>query len=370
MLQEAAHNFSAAGLREGFGEPDVVGLGDRADFLADVLAEDLAQVGAGGVAGLESDEGDEGLALELVGTANNGGFGDVLIGDQSAFDFSSADAVTGDVQHVVNAADDPKVSVFVLPATVAGEVVAGDFGPVNFLVTFQIAPEAAEHAGPRFANDQLAPGVPGHGVALVVDDLRKDAKVRERRGARFGGRCAGQGRDHHRACFGLPPGVHDGAAFAADDFVIPNPRFRVDRLADRAEKAQRSEVVFLGPFNAPLHEGADGRGGGVEDGHAPFLDDAPEAVWFGPIGGPFIHQACGAIGQGAVHDVAMAGHPPDVGRAPEDVFVADVEDVFVRELGLEQIAGRRVKNALGLSGGAAGVENEQRRFTVHLPGGA
>ena len=132
-----------------------------------------------------------------------------------------------------------------------------------------------------------------------------------------------------RAGLGLPPGVHNRAAFLADDFVIPHPGFGVDRLADGAEQAQGTEIVFGGPLRAPFHEGADGGRGGVEDGDAVFGDDAPEAVRLGEIGGALVHEAGGAVGQRAIDDVAVAGDPADVGGAPIDVLVAEIEDYLV-----------------------------------------
>jgi hypothetical protein len=51
--------------------------------------------------------------------------------------------------------------------------------------------------------------------------------------------------DHDRAGLGLPPGVDDRAALAADHLAVPQPRLRVDRLADRAEQPQAGQVVLL-----------------------------------------------------------------------------------------------------------------------------
>jgi hypothetical protein len=39
--------------------------------------------------------------------------------DEGAFDFGGPDAVAGDVEHVVDAADDPEIAVFVATSTVA-----------------------------------------------------------------------------------------------------------------------------------------------------------------------------------------------------------------------------------------------------------
>jgi hypothetical protein len=63
LFEEAAHDFAGAGFGEGFGEADVVGFGDGADFFGDLLAEFVAEGGVGGDAGFDGDEGDEGLAF-------------------------------------------------------------------------------------------------------------------------------------------------------------------------------------------------------------------------------------------------------------------------------------------------------------------
>ena len=64
----------------------------------------------------------------------------------------------------------------------------------------------------------------------------------------FSARGAGQRRDQDAAGLGLPPGVDDRAAAVADDAVVPEPGFGIDRLADRAEQAQRLArgVFFTG----------------------------------------------------------------------------------------------------------------------------
>ena len=69
VAEQAAHDFAAAGFRQGVGEADVVGLGQRADFLADVLLEFLAERFAR-LARLERDEDGDGFALQLVRPAD------------------------------------------------------------------------------------------------------------------------------------------------------------------------------------------------------------------------------------------------------------------------------------------------------------
>ncbi len=156
----------------------------------------------------------------------------------------------------------------------------------------------------------------------------------------------------------------------ADLLAVPHPCFGVDGLADGAEQAERVELEFFDVLVAPLDEGADGGGRGVEDGDLVVVDDFPEARKVGPVGRAFVHEDGGAVLQRAVDDIGVAGDPADVGRAPVDVLVAEVEDVLGGEVGLHGVAAGGVDEALGLAGGAGGVEDVERVFRVEGLGGA
>src|SRR6185295_13963022 len=67
---------------------------------------------------------------------------------------------------------------------------------------------------------------------------------------------------------------------------------------------------------------------------------------------------------------AMASHPAAISGAPEDVLVAIIEDPLERFLDEQVVAGGGVLDSLGFAGGAARVEDEQRRFAVERLGGA
>ena len=317
-------------------------------------------------AGLERDERDERLAFQFIGPTDHRGFGHIRVADQRALDFGRPDAMTGHVEHVVDAAHDPEVTVLVLPATVAGEVGPFDFAPINFLITLRVAPDAAQHVRPRFADDELAAGIAGNRIALVVHHLRYHPEERQCGGAWLGRDRARQRRDHDAAGFSLPPGIHDGTSFAADDFVIPNPGFRIDRFPDRPEQSQGTQVVFLRPLRSPFHERADRGRRGVKNRHAVFGDDTPETVRLRPVRRAFIHQTRRAIGQRPVNHVTVAGHPAHVGGAPVNVGFLNIENILVRELRAEQIAGCGVENPFGFPGRTACIENKQRCFAVHF----
>src|SRR5690606_34426835 len=187
----------------------------------------------------------------------------------------------------------------------------------------------------------------------LVEDVGFDAGQGRLRGARLGRSDAGQRADHDGAGLGLPPGVDDGGAVATDDAAVPDPRLGVDRFTDAAEHPERREVAAAGDLLALLHERADGRGRGVQDRDAVLLHDVPPAARLRVIRRALVHHLRGAVGQRAVHDVAVPGDPADVGGAPEHVtFGFEVEDVAVGVGGLQQVTARRVLDALGLSGRA------------------
>ena len=223
------------------------------------------------VAALERDEGGDGLALEVVGAADDGGFGDLGMGDERRLDFHGAEAVAADVDDVVDAAHEPEVAVGVHARAVAGEVAAGDVGPIGLAVALGIAVDGAGHGGPGLADDEQAAVAGGDGVEVALASgcvttsgwMPKKGRVAE---PGLVGDGAGDGRDHDGAGLGLPPGVDDGAAVVADLLAVPHPGFGVDGLADCAEEAKRVELVLFDVLVAPLDEGANGGGRGVEDG--------------------------------------------------------------------------------------------------------
>ena len=91
--------------------------------LRDVLLQLVARVRAMAFTPcLTRDEADDGLALQLVGPPDDRGLGDGRVRDERALDFRRAEPVAGDVEHVVDAAHDPEVSVLVAARAVAGEV--------------------------------------------------------------------------------------------------------------------------------------------------------------------------------------------------------------------------------------------------------
>ena len=124
--------------------------------------------------------------------------------------------------------------------------------------------------------------------------------------------------------------------------------------------------MLLGIAFAPAHEGADGRGCGVEDAHAILGDDLPEPVLVRVVWRAFVHHGGRPVGKWAVDDVAMAGDPANVCGAPISVIFFDVKDPLESGVSAQQVPCGSVDDALGLAGGAAGIKQVQHVFAVHL----
>ena len=90
----------------------------------------------------------------------------------------------------------------------------------------------------------------------------------------------------------------------------------------------------------------------------------------GQVGAAFIHHHAGAVLQRAVNDVAVAGHPADIGGAPEGVFIAQIENPFRGDVGADRVSAGGVQNAFGFAGGAGSIEQVQRMLGVQRLGRA
>src|SRR5207245_10306051 len=132
-----------------------------------------------------------------------------------------------------------ELSILVATGTVTGQVIARKFAPVLFVVSLPVAVNCSQHRRPRASNNQFAADVRPDVFAIWIYHRWINPKKRERGAARFGRDSAGQGSNHDRAGFGLPPRVNYRAATAADYLLVPHPGLRIDRFADRPEQPQR-----------------------------------------------------------------------------------------------------------------------------------
>ena len=247
--QQAAHDFAGAGFWQVVAETDFLRFRDRADFLADPVAQLQRQSFrflARRTRLLEHHEGADRFACRVIRTAHHGRFGHQRVGYQGRFDFHRAHAVARHVQDVIDAARDGEVARFlVADGAVACQVhlAAQFFREIAGLETLGVVPDRADHRWPwAFYHQDTALAV-RHVLARFVDDGGHDARQWQGAGTGDHRRGAWQRGDHVTTRFRLPEGIDNRAFLAADVLVVPHPRFRIDRLANRTQQTQAAQVV-------------------------------------------------------------------------------------------------------------------------------
>src|SRR6185503_8784730 len=75
-----------------------------------------------------------------------------------------------------------------------------------------------------------------------------------------------------------------------------------------------------------------------------------------------------AVLHGSVDHVGVARDPADIGGAPVDIVVVQIEDVLRCDVGLDRVAAGCVHQTFGFAGRAGGVEDVERIFGVERLG--
>src|SRR5712692_9643305 len=287
--------------------------------------------------------------------------------------------MAGNVDDVVNAAEDPVVAILRLHRAVARHV-----RPVAPVLAFRILavarivlpheasrvlPDGLKAAGPRIAYADVA-GLPRSGrqlLALVVVDDRMDAGDPGTRTAGFHLVDCGDRAAKKPAVLGLPPGIHDHRLALADHLVVPLPDRRFDGLAHRGHVFE-AIVVLRRLVGTVAAQGADRRRRRVEDVDAKLLGDAPGPSGVGVGGYALVDNRRGRERKRAVDDVGVARDPADVCQTPIDVLEVDVLDVLRRPRHVRKVAADGMLATFRLARGAAGVHAQQRRLSPKLHG--
>ena len=175
-----------------------------------------------------------------------------------------------------------------------------------------------------------------------------------------------QGAQHRRGDLRLPPVVHDHAVALARQVLLgPVVGLGVEGFAGAGDEAQAGEVVLGGGRRPVAHPHADGSRGREHQVHAVPLAQLPGDLGAGVVGHALPAEHRGAAGEGAVDDEGVPHDPADVRSAPVDVPVGDLEEGPGQVGHSHQVPAGGVHDALGLAGGAGGVEDEQRILRVH-----
>ena len=132
----------------------------------------LLRVGLG--SRFEYDERAGHLSFDLIVHSDDGALGDRGVASNGGFKGPGGETVAGDVDHVVGAAHDVEITVFIDVPAITGGVEAGEGGQIGRDVALVVTPQSRERTGRQ--------GQPDHDVAFrerldLVPVLVEDAHV-------------------------------------------------------------------------------------------------------------------------------------------------------------------------------------------------
>ena len=420
----APHVLSAARLGKLGDLDEVAGHGHSAFLAAHQLGQAalvvLRQLAAGG----GPDKGERREALLAVRRADHDDIADGAVGverlvaQDRAFDFLSAHAVAADVDDIVAAAVQREAAVGVAHREVALRVGPGatPARPVGIQPTRavaapgglnahaaaraaartighgfdakvrRVAPHRAREVGVRCGDDDLAllahfsrppdnaacglAARPGHGgdavhARILQPHITGDPRQRV-------GVCVGMQREvgiavevrpDHAAVLGGPVAVD----------VVRRHQVHAELLHGRAGglgaergHAQAAQVVLLHVARVLCvgHDGLQEGHAGLEDAHPVALDHRGVAPGMREGRRAFAEHAGAARDHRRAEHVALAGDPARVGHHIDHVAGPRIEGHLHRVRHAGHIAAVHMHHALGLAGGAAGVDEEQRELGV------
>src|SRR5450755_3854649 len=313
--------------------------------------------------GLQDEEPDGQLSLELVRGPDHGALGDVGVGGQHLLDRAGREAVAGDVDDVVGAGHHEHVARIIDVPSVGGLVVAGERRQVGLQEAFVGVPQRRGGAGrhrqldrqrARLARWELSP--------VGVQHPEVPAGHRARRRAR-----------HHRQQLdsdavggdrppglGLPPVIDHRHA---ELLLRPAERLGIAALAGQKQRAEPRQVIAadVGALRVLLTDGAERRRRSEHRADPVLGDHPPERPRVGrPDRLALVQHGRAAVHQRRVHDVGVTHDPADIGRRPEHLARLHVVDVLHRPLQRHRVPAGVAHDSLCLTGRARRVQDVQR----------
>ena len=156
-------------------------------------------------------------------------------------DLRRSDPLPGHLERIVGAPLDVPEPVFIYAGPIAVHPDVGKALPVRGQILVWIAPKPSRHPGPRPADDELADG-PAQGTPRCIRHVRRNPRDRARE-CRWLERRPGRAAEDAAGALGAAGVIDERRALFTHHVEIPPPRFRIPRLAGRAEHEHRRAIV-------------------------------------------------------------------------------------------------------------------------------
>src|SRR5215471_19179453 len=252
------------------------------------------------------------FSFDFIGASDDRGFCNCRMTNQRALNIGGADAMSGDIQHIVCASDDGEVPILIADGHIAGGVGVRNLAPVES-VAGGIAIDCAEHVREGTSQHKQPAFIWRQLIPLRVDNLSDYARQRlsgfsgTRRDYR---QCAEAGA----ARFRLPPVVSNKSPFAvaAQHAIGPHHGLRIERLASACEETDAAQIVAARQFVAMTHEHADGSWGGEDYGGAISLHQLPGNCGMRIVDGAFTEESSRSGQKRSIDDIRMSHDPANI----------------------------------------------------------
>ena len=122
LSKNSTHDLATASLGEIRNHEDGLGGCKWSNAFPDLQDKILLQLVIDLVSILDSNESIDSLSGKLIADTDNGSFGYGRILDESSFDFRSGEAVTTDIDDIVDTSSDPVVSFMITSSSIAREL--------------------------------------------------------------------------------------------------------------------------------------------------------------------------------------------------------------------------------------------------------
>ncbi len=207
--------------------------------------------------------------------------------------------MSGNVDHVVHATQDPVVAILCEDRGVACEIrpiapvftlwIPAILGIVRFDKTFLITPDCLERARPRVLDTDIPSDARSlrYGLALFIEDDRMNAGHSWTCAAGFHRMNCWHRAAQESTGLRLPPCIDDHSLTLANHIVVPAPDLRLNWLA-HGRHMFKLELVLSWLIWPRLPEHPNGGGRGVEYVDIELLGDPPGAAGIRVGGDAFV----------------------------------------------------------------------------------
>ncbi len=159
------------------------------------------------LAGHQRDIAVNALSLDRMRVAHDSGFRNRVMRDECRFDFRRTEAMAGNIEHVIDAARDPVITVLIAAAAVTGEILAFVSREISFDEALVITVKRTHLTRPAIDDAEIAVHSALNDCPFAINQFRLDAEERTRCRTRLEVGCTGQWRNQNAAGFRLPPGI-------------------------------------------------------------------------------------------------------------------------------------------------------------------